>query len=288
MSLGGARVRELLESRDPDAAAQAVELAAALGEPELFSELLRGCQLTEGTLRGNNLFPGGDWKTRMSAVSLSSLLALIAHAPAAARIHPSLRREAVCVLRVEVRRDLDFPDAVSRLRSLHRLNLRGNALAELPESITRFPGLLSLELAQNRLVGLPEPVTRLATLRSLDLSFNPLAALHGAIGRLAALEHLSLVSCELTELPEGMRQLERLVSLNLSRARRLRCLPPVVYALPALRHLSLRSSRIRLSIADVARLESLETLELNRGLYRDPAGIRAELRRLRPGLTTNL
>lgn len=283
------RVRELLLSRDPDACIQAVELTAALGDPGLYSELLRGCRLVEGTLMGNALFPGGDWQTRMSAVSLRGLLSLIATAPEAAALHPSLRRGAIDTLRIGVRQGLDIPHDAAALTALTTVNLRGSGLRDLPDSITHLAAAERLELSQNKLSTLPEPVTRMARLRLLDLSFNPLSdGLPAAIGRLAALESLVLVGTQLTDLPAELGRLERLRKLDLSRTMTMRALPAAVFRLPALEVLVLRGSRIRVRAEDVAQLPALKTLQVNRGLYRDARYTREQLCAARPGLVVNL
>ena len=133
-------------------------------------------------------------------------------------------------------------DAIGELTSLHTLILNGNKLSSIPEGIFCRMHLRELQVARNSLKGTLIPIScqRLECLRTLDVSYNAitsvsdasalalpsLIALDVSENRLKALPNLSGVPAlttlvadgnQLSELPHGLTDLEKLKNVNLSR-----------------------------------------------------------------------
>jgi len=269
--------------------AQALELLQALDEPALYTELLQGCrQLPGGGLRGNRLFPGGAWKRDFTSHHLYDLLVLISLAPAQAAVHPSLRRSEITTLRLRCAPPLQLPSVIDNLPALTRLNVSHKELPTLPDAVGRLAGLHILDVRYNRLSVLPTVVGSLRSLRTLLLDFNPLQQVTDVIGGVSMLRELSLTSTSISWLPEAMQSLERLERLDLARCQALTSLPEWVWRLPSLKHLSLRSTRLRPTIRQIADAPRLEILELNRRLFRNLQRTRTEIQEVRPKLVLRI
>ncbi|MEL6348995.1 MAG: leucine-rich repeat domain-containing protein [Myxococcota bacterium] len=282
------RVRELLRSGDPHHTAQAVELTGTLGDPALFANLLHGCQRLPGggALRGNHLF--AEQRGVFAPQTLANLLHLIAFAPEAALLHPTLRRGAIGKLSIRVSGPLQLPAAMDRFTALQTLTLSENRFITLPDTLARLPALETLDLGRNLLPTLPAVVCQLTSLKRLVLRYNPIKALPAAIGKLAALEHLDMSWTNLDALPVEVNRLEQLREVDFSCVRRLRRLPSPLRGLPRLAVLKLRNTYVKPTPEDIAAMPALHTLELSRGLYSSPTLTVSDARRMflevRPGL----
>ncbi|NXC88328.1 MFHA1 protein, partial [Cercotrichas coryphoeus] len=175
------------------------------------------------------------------------------------------------------------------LGELEALNLSGRGLEELPEEVgAALSGLRVLSLRRNRLGRLPAAALRhLGRLAELDLSHNRLRGLGdgGALAGLRGLRKLSLSHNELGSegpgLPPRLAELGCLEELDLS-FNRLRRLPEGLRRLRHLRTLDVDHNLLPSFPAPLLELASLEELDCsgNRHLGALPEGI-AALRRLK-------
>lgn len=78
------------------------------------------------------------------------------------------------VLGMANNRLMEFPKAVTMLKTLTALDLAGNAIKEVPESISNLTELSELYLRNNQIKGLPEEFYQLKNLKRLFLEGNPI------------------------------------------------------------------------------------------------------------------
>ncbi|XP_061368862.1 disease resistance protein RUN1-like isoform X2 [Gastrolobium bilobum] len=117
---------------------------------------------------------------------------------------------------------LQIPDSIGGLHCLVHLNLGGNKFVTLPCSIKELSKLKFLNLEHcKQLKYLPE----LPCLVNLDLSFCNLVQIPDAIWGLHCLERLKLGGNNFVTLPSSIKQLSKLLSLNLEHCKQLKYLP---------------------------------------------------------------
>jgi Leucine-rich repeat (LRR) protein len=106
------------------------------------------------------------------------------------------------------------------LASLQILDLTSNQLTDLPAGcFTGLDRLHTLKLSANQLASLrPDSLRGLAALNTLTLENNSLAAIHpGALSGLAALQDLNLFGNSLAAIPEALRAVSSLKTVDLGR-----------------------------------------------------------------------
>jgi len=109
----------------------------------------------------------------------------------------------------------DFPvDKTSLFTSLTSLDFSHNRFTEI-FNLNDIPTLTQLNLSCNRLTSVPR-IFKLAHLRYLDLSSNKITRLSSKISALSDLRDISLRCNLLTTIPEGILDLKKLNTLDLS------------------------------------------------------------------------
>jgi len=103
---------------------------------------------------------------------------------------------------------IKFPEEITMLSALEKLNLCWNSLEFIPESISSLTSLKFLELIGNNLGILPNIFGDLTSLLELDLSFNKLKIIPNSLGNLTSLEYLNLIHNDIIDIPESLIILE--------------------------------------------------------------------------------
>lgn len=103
---------------------------------------------------------------------------------------------------------IKFPEEITMLRALEKLNLCWNSLEFIPESISSLTSLKFLELIGNNLGTLPNIFGDLTSLLELDLSFNKLKIIPNSLGNLTSLEYLNLIHNDIIDIPKSLISLE--------------------------------------------------------------------------------
>ena len=101
-----------------------------------------------------------------------------------------------------------FPEEITMIRSLEKLNLAWNYLEFLPETIYNLTSLKELDLIGNRLSYIHKNVGQMSILTGLDLSFNNFKTIPKTIGSLTSLKILNLIHNPIIFLPESLKMLE--------------------------------------------------------------------------------
>ena len=102
-----------------------------------------------------------------------------------------------------------FPEEITMIRSLEKLNLAWNQLRFLPNSITNLISIKELDLIGNELTSIPEQIGQLNSLVELDLSFNHLQTIPETINNLSNLRYLNLIHNNIIYIPESIKSLEK-------------------------------------------------------------------------------
>ncbi len=101
-----------------------------------------------------------------------------------------------------------FPEEITMLTSLKKLNFAWNFLKKLPKSICNLKSLKELDLIGNKLTSLPKEIGKLSCLEELDLSINELTSIPNTLGELTSLKTLNLIHNKIITLPENLKDLE--------------------------------------------------------------------------------
>jgi len=97
----------------------------------------------------------------------------------------------------------DIPESIKNLKKLEVLNLAFNELKEIPVAITELPSLQELNLSHNWIRDLPDSLKNLKSLRKLGLNNNHFESINDILGELGNLEEVSIFNNDnLQELPE--------------------------------------------------------------------------------------
>lgn len=141
-----------------------------------------------------------------------------------------------------------IPDEIGQLKKLKFLTIRGTAIKSLPDSIGNLTQLLSLSISSNlQLEKTPAAIGRLTKLGSLYITFNrsgiakngkPLQLPEDLFQQLTKLNLVSLDCNSLTSLPKSLENCHSVKRLSLG-FNRFREIPPAVFALKKLQHLSI-------------------------------------------------
>ena len=101
-----------------------------------------------------------------------------------------------------------FPEEITMLGALKKLNLCWNNFEFIPESISSLTSIKFLDLIGNNLEVIPNIFGDLTSLLELDLSFNKLKIIPKSLGNLTSLEYLNLIHNNIIEIPESLINLE--------------------------------------------------------------------------------
>ena len=101
-----------------------------------------------------------------------------------------------------------FPEEITMLGALEKLNLCWNSFEFISESISSLTSLKFLDLIGNNLGIISNILGDLTSLLELDLSFNKLRIIPKSLGNLTSLEYLNLIHNDIIEIPESLIILE--------------------------------------------------------------------------------
>ncbi len=101
--------------------------------------------------------------------------------------------------------------SIVALKSLSYLDLSYNNLSEFPECITEILPLKKLELAGNEIKSIPESISKLCNLEILDLSYNDLTELPDSLSLLTNLKELNLLGNNIKKIPDSVNNIRGLI-----------------------------------------------------------------------------
>ncbi|XP_074355613.1 TMV resistance protein N-like isoform X2 [Apium graveolens] len=163
---------------------------------------------------------------------------------------------ALNVLKVGYCNSLEaLPTNLGKIKSLKELNAESLTFSRFPDSIGHLSKLVELKLSHNEnLRILPNTICNLKALRVLNISCcKSLEALPTELGCLESLEELDAKVLSVSELPDSIGRLSKLVTLRLSYNKNLRTLPDTICSLRAL------------EVLDINGCKSLEALPIQLG-----------------------
>jgi Leucine-rich repeat (LRR) protein len=165
-----------------------------------------------------------------------------------------------------------FPVRVLDVPGLRRLILDKNPhLGEVPDAIARLDGLEELGVASCGLSELPEALARLDRLERLDVTGNEFDALPEVVARIPNLKVLHAERLA-ADIPDALGDAPALEELDLSFLRsatgKLTPFPRCILRLKRLRRLDLSTAALEDVPDDIARMTSLEELNLDTALGR--------------------
>lgn len=155
----------------------------------------------------------------------------------------------------------DLSTFISILKSLRKLELRGNRIGKFPNAVFSLSSLNYLDLSHNVLKNLPDNMNSLKSIEYLDLGFNNLTELPNSIGDLTNLRILDLKNNQLSTLPATIRKLTSLEVLNLH-GNQINKIPAPVESLSALQTLKLGLNSLEIVPEWIHKLKSLKKLGL--------------------------
>lgn len=124
---------------------------------------------------------------------------------------------------------VELPAALAQCGALKTLGLADNELTSLPENIGEYPALERLSFGENPIEGLPESLGQLVSLVQLEFSggyeAQPLRSLPDSMQGMPNLTTVKLHYCQFTEVPEVLRHLPALETLELDECERITGIP---------------------------------------------------------------
>ncbi|KAL1802232.1 hypothetical protein ACET3Z_030879 [Daucus carota] len=178
--------------------------------------------------------------------------------------------DAICNLRSLEILDISYcrslialPVELGSMESLKKLYAQGLAVSELPNSIGHLSKLVKLRLSDNtKLKTLPDTICSLRSLEILDIFYcRSLIALPVELGNMESLKKLYAQGLAVSQLPNSIGNLSKLVELNLSNNKELTTLPDTICNLRSLEILCIDScSSLTALPAELGNMESLKEL----------------------------
>lgn len=160
-----------------------------------------------------------------------------------------------------------LPEELGNLLNLKTLDLHRNSIVELPTSIGLLKQLKNLDVSGNELQLLPENLSELTLLHTLNVNCNNLTALPSFSG-LENLSRLDVSHNKLTELPQGIYELEHLAEIYASN-NQIAFIDAKVSKLTTLKVLSLNANKIELIPVELSECNKLKDLYLQDNLIKD-------------------
>ncbi|MBT5224237.1 MAG: leucine-rich repeat protein [Candidatus Marinimicrobia bacterium] len=210
------KIKKFLKQRDYDNIDMGITLARSMAEPQIFEDLLVGCNIDkDGNLVRNKTFTGSGPAQPYLDYALWNL---IGYAPDDASLDESIQKTKVIKVCINPTNwyDIDrLPQGLCEMVNLNTLDLRGNPLTALPPEIGQLKNLEILNLQGNNIEKLPPEIGQLKNLEILNLQGNNIEKLPPEIGLLTKLKLLDLGegtgrgdSNQLTSLPSEIFQLK--------------------------------------------------------------------------------
>ena len=154
-----------------------------------------------------------------------------------------------------------FPNAIMSLSSLNYLDLSHNVLKILPDKINTLKSIEYLDLGYNLLTELPLSLGELTNLKCLDLQHNRLPLLPETIGKLSSLEVLNLHGNQFNTFPASIESLSSLQTLNLG-LNIFNSVPDWIHKLKSLKKLGIGGNKSLSSLEWIEFLPAIEELNL--------------------------
>ncbi|OBZ70825.1 Adenylate cyclase [Grifola frondosa] len=121
-------------------------------------------------------------------------------------------------LDISCNRIADLEDAgLDRIPELRSLKVQNNRMEKLPWYFPRMRALKDLNISNNKFKHVPAVVSEIANLVDLDISFNMISELPEELGQLHALERLIIVGNQVTRFPDECSNLRSLRMLDCRR-----------------------------------------------------------------------
>lgn len=158
----------------------------------------------------------------------------------------------------------EFPEAISKSRSLQYLLLDLNNIESIPNMIGNFQNLLVLSVSRSQVQIISEEISQLINLRTLSLYDNKLNTLPSQISLLTNLETLDLNTNQFKEIPEPVLYLKNLEILNFS-FNKINSIPSLLsFQLTRLKQLHLETNPIQTldNIPGLWKLSDLQCLNI--------------------------
>ncbi|WOH03510.1 hypothetical protein DCAR_0622909 [Daucus carota subsp. sativus] len=134
-----------------------------------------------------------------------------------------------------------LPIQMGYIESLTKLDAGTLNISRLPDSIGNFPKLVKLNLSNNKnLETLPDTIGNLRSLENLNIdSCSGLKALPSTIGEIETLKRIHMRGLTVSNFPDSIGKLSKLVNLDLSRNPNLETLPDTIGNLTTLESLDI-------------------------------------------------
>jgi Leucine-rich repeat (LRR) protein len=136
----------------------------------------------------------------------------------------------------------EIPSWIQNLPFLRGLNLDNNEISTIPEFIGNMERLTILSLSKNKITSLPSNFHKLTNLEKLYLSENMISTID-SIESFRQLQFFHVAKNRFTRIPEGMRYLGRMVSIDFD-DNQILDFPPWIAHFTHLTHLRLNNNRI--------------------------------------------
>ncbi|KAL1802233.1 hypothetical protein ACET3Z_030880 [Daucus carota] len=157
-----------------------------------------------------------------------------------------------------------LPVELGNIESLKELNVHDVIVSKIPDSIGCLINLVKLRFTQNKnLETLPKTIGCLRSLEILDISYcRRLIALPVELGNMESLKELYAQSLPVSELPNSIGHLSKLVKLRLSDNTKLKTLPDAICNLRSLEILDISYCRSLIALpVELGNMESLKELD---------------------------
>lgn len=162
---------------------------------------------------------------------------------------------------------LSLPEELGQLLNLKTLDLHRNSIEKLPASIGCLKELKNLDVSGNELQLLPAELGELTLLQTINVNCNKLTEMP-SVASLKNLSRFDVSHNQLSELPDGIYELEHLAEIHASN-NQITTIDANVSKLTSLKVLSLNVNKIELIPSELSECHKLKELYLQDNLIKD-------------------
>lgn len=137
-----------------------------------------------------------------------------------------------------------FPDEISKLENLEKLEINNNSFIDFPESVTKLKALKELIFFQNFFEVIPSSIKNLHNLETLSIIHCPLKEFPNAILELKTLKELYMCGALNFIIPDNLHELQNLEKLGLH-TNGIKNFPECIIHLKKLKYLDISSNKIK-------------------------------------------